>query len=339
MNEPLERRSWLANWGPDTLAATCRCCGWTAWIGIAKLSSLAPAPASGPEECESHVKPSTASSDASSGPVELWHLLLAYDGTDFAGWQKQSEGVRTIQGEVDKALSLVFRTDIRTVGSSRTDSGVHARGQVCHFEAPKSWAGGGSLDSETALRRLRLTLPPAILAVHLARAPPNFHSRLSAVKKRYSYRLSLTDAISPFDARTCWRCGRLDLDAVKKAAGLLNGRHLNYAAFTMGDIEPDYHGSVEKTVELAVQHDNPDRVLVLAVCDRFLFRMVRRIVGALVEVGKGRIEPSSIASAERSQVPTAPPEGLFLDEVVYPGALGQGLVRGNIRGLEASQWT
>eukprot|EP00933_Yihiella_yeosuensis_P008807 TRINITY_DN114467_c0_g1_i1.p1 TRINITY_DN114467_c0_g1~~TRINITY_DN114467_c0_g1_i1.p1 ORF type:complete len:353 (+),score=69.15 TRINITY_DN114467_c0_g1_i1:60-1118(+) len=342
-----QRRRCLRDWGPKTLAATCSCCGWAAWIGVASVgSSLTFATPPGRSKATSATDDASSSGSSklsSGGALELWQLQLAYDGTDLAGWQKQSEGVRTVQGEVDKALSLVFRTEIRTVGTSRTDSGVHARGQVCHFEAPEFWGGKSQrLDAETALRRLRLTLPSAVMAVRLVRGPLNFHARLSALAKRYSYRLAMTDLVSPFEARSCWRCGTLDIEAVQEAVRQLNGKQLDYSAFTLGDVEPEYHGSVEKTVSLAVCPDGPDRLIVLAECDKFLFRMVRRIVGALVEVGKGRIEAPRIAEAKRSSVPTAPPEGLSLDEVIYPPELVsdfmQGPPGGGVPGLEPPEW-
>lgn len=252
--------------------------------------------------------------------MEKWRLHLAYDGTDFQGWQKQPNQCRTVQDELDTALGLVFRSDIRTVGASRTDSGVHARAQVCHFEAPALWGPkkAPGLDPEVALRRLRRELPGAILAVALARVGMEFHSRLTALRKRYSYRLATVDAVSPFEARFCWSCGTLDLDAMSAAAESLNRRPLDYSAFTMGVPEPEYHGDVEKTIEIMVRPDGRDRAIVLVACDRFLYRMVRRIVGALVEVGKGRIRPEELPTADRKVITTAPPDGLCLDEVEYP---------------------
>ncbi|CAJ1336790.1 unnamed protein product [Effrenium voratum] len=238
-----------------------------------------------------------------TGEQQLWYLVLAYDGTDFAGWQRQAEGVRTLQGEVEKALSLVFRAEIRTVGASRTDTGVHALGQVCHFEAPAAWgdgtsAGHGALEPEVALRRLRLTLPTSLFARLLGRVESGFHSRLSAVRKRYVYRLSVTSDVLPFEARRSWLCGALDLTATSEAVNALSGQEMDYSAFTTGENEPEYHGSVVKTVDLEMRI-LPGQVFIEASCERFLYKMVRRIVGALVEVGKGRLKAESIAPANR----------------------------------------
>ena len=192
-------------------------------------------------------------------------------------------------------------------------------GQVCHFEAPSRWANSNSrLDAEAALRRLRLTLPKAILPLELGLAPSGFHSRLTAKKKQYSYRLSTTSLVMPFDARRCWLCGDLDLEAVQKAIEALSGREMDYSAFSTGENDPDYHGSNVKSVDLSMHVKGPDQIFIFAVSERFLYKMVRRIVGGLVEVGKGRLEASSLELANRRQIPTAPPEGLQLDEVIYP---------------------
>ena len=196
------------------------------------------------------------------------------------------------------------------------------RGQVCHFEAPSLWANSNSrLDAAAALRRLRLTLPKAILALELGLAPSGFHSRLSAAKKQYSYRLSTASLVMPFEARRCWICGDLNLDAMQKAIDELSGKEMDYSAFSTGENDLDYHGPTVKTVDISLQVDGPDKILIRATSERFLYKMVRRLVGGLVEVGKGRLEASGLESADRRQIPTAPPEGLSLEEVMYPFTL------------------
>lgn len=275
------------------------------------------------EQAEASPASGSAGAAEEEVDVEKWRLDVAYDGTDFAGWQRQAagrEGARGIQAELDVALSLVFRAEIRTVGASRTDAGVHARGQACHFEAPRLWGPrrAPGLDATVALRRLRRELPGAILAVALGRVPTEFHARLSATRKRYSYRLATVDAVSPFEARFCWCCGPVDVPAMAAAAATLRGRPLDFSAFAMEGHEPEYHGGVEKTVEIILREDGPDRLLVLVACERFLYRMVRRIVGGLVEVGKGRIPPEQMPVASRKVIPTAPPGGLCLDAVEFP---------------------
>ena len=172
------------------------------------------------------------------------------------------------------------------------------------------------VDSKVLLRRLRLTLPHAIFAVSLGEAPGNFHSRLSSVKKNYSYRLSTTN-VMPFEARQCWTCGELDLVAMQTAISILNNKNMDYSAFTTGENEVEYHGPFTKTVQLSMKIDG-EMICLSASSDRFLYKMVRRIVGALVEVGRGRLPPSEIANASRQQIPTAPAVGLSLDQVVYP---------------------
>lgn len=251
---------------------------------------------------------------------QRWRLRLAYDGTDYVGWQRQPGAVRTVQGELDRALSRVFRHNVLTVGASRTDRGVHARGQACHFDAPTTWADSGhALSAATALKRLRRELPPALLALELSEAPSRFHARLSATRKLYSYNLATqVSPVSPFDARFRWHCGPIDSTAASAAAESLSGKLLDYAALSKGCPEPGYHGSVEKTVSLTFQSNGEGEVIVWLACDRFLYRMARRIVGAIVEAGKGRLSPDRVADADRAEVPTAPAHGLFLEDVQYP---------------------
>lgn len=268
--------------------------------------------------------------------LQRWRLSLAYDGSDYAGWQRQPKDhnaplSRTVQSDLDLALTRVFRTaeEVISVGTSRTDTGVHARSQAVHFDVPERWGPKQEpgLDPPTALRRLRRELADtlggggSVLPVALDLAPADFHARLSAVRKRYSYRLATTEAISPFEARYCWRCGPLDLEALSKAAACLDGRLLDYSNFTIGGTEshePDYHGALEKTCSLQVRREGADRAVVLVSCDRFLYRMVRRIVGGLVEVGRGRIAPEELATVNKEKVPTAPAQGLTLDTVEFP---------------------
>eukprot|EP00401_Gymnodinium_catenatum_P065992 CAMPEP_0117499480 /NCGR_PEP_ID=MMETSP0784-20121206/22267_1 /TAXON_ID=39447 /ORGANISM="" /LENGTH=352 /DNA_ID=CAMNT_0005294629 /DNA_START=73 /DNA_END=1128 /DNA_ORIENTATION=+ len=253
-----------------------------------------------------------------------WRLHLMYDGTDYSGWQRQSVdrvGTRTVQGVLDRALSTVFRTEVRTVGTSRTDRGVHARGQVCHFETPMSWHGGApQLQPRTALMRLRRALPTSLFPAALGHADPSFHARLSATRKHYSYRLATVPA-SPFEARYCWHCGPLDFGAMLAAADAFNDRLLDFSSFTAngaGPFDEAYYGGLEKVLSLALCREGRHRVLVGLSCERFLYKMCRRVVGALVEVGRRRMEPDAAARASRAAVPTAPPQGLCLDRVEFP---------------------
>eukprot|EP00438_Fugacium_kawagutii_P020381 Skav214620 [mRNA] locus=scaffold961:46675:49408:- [translate_table: standard] len=271
------------DWGPDSFAVSCSWSRLVCWIGLAKLTeggmSTVSTEANG-GRAKSKGKERSSPQRLPVTPLKPWYLVLAYDGTDFAGWQKQSE--------------------------AREGS------QVCHFDAPEVLDGReGRLDNETLLRRLRLTLPPAIFAVKLGEAPASFHSRLSSEKKKYSYRLS-TEFVMPFEARQCWTCGELDLHAMQTAINALHNKFMDYTAFTTGENEPEYHGPVTKTVQLELKIDDMKNVSISASSDRFLYKMVRRIVGALVEVGKGRLAASDIAAASRQQIPTAPPAGLTL---------------------------
>ena len=140
-------------------------------------------------------------------------------------------------------------------------------GQVCHFQASPV------ADVATLLRRLRLTLPTALFARRLEVVPEAFHSRLSSCGKRYSYSLSMSSEVMPLDARQCWICGALDLEAMRNAVEVLHKREFDYSAFAMGEHEPEYHGPVVKTVELVLKSEG-EKVFILAECDRFLYKMV-----------------------------------------------------------------
>ncbi|CAK9069506.1 unnamed protein product [Durusdinium trenchii] len=297
------------NWGPDSVALTTNCCGVACWLGAARLDALRPSNLP-------TVSDAAKREDQDERKTKTWFLVLAYDGTDFAGWQRQAEGVRTLQGELEKALALIFRFPVKTLGASRTDAGVHAHGQVCHFESPEYWDSDASDD--VLLKRLRLTLPAALLARRIGRAPEGFHARLSSCRKTYSYRLSTSLELFPFEARRCWACGALNLAKLQEGLRTLDGRPLDWTAFSMGDYEPEYHGPVVKTVQLLLKVEAPDRLVLYATGERFLYKMVRRIVGALVEVGKGRLCPEGLVEADRREIPTAPPQGLTLEEVLYP---------------------
>lgn len=257
-----------------------------------------------------------------------WRLHVAYDGTDYCGWQRQAAerlNVRTVQGTLERALAEVFQlpkeVTLKTVGSSRTDKGAHARGMVCHFDIPAALAGITPLEPETVLRRLRRKLPKSLFAAALGHADPNFHARLSALRKQYSYSLATTPA-SPFEARFCWECGPIDIAAVQAAASKLDGLQLDYSvAYTAsgaGPLDLSYYGSPEKVVSLALRQESRHRVLITLSTEKFLYKMCRRIVGALVEAGRGRLAPESLADVARAVVPTAPASGLSLDHVAYP---------------------
>lgn len=243
-----------------------------------------------------------------------WKCIVAYDGTSFEGWQSQPGG-NTIQDILEKRLEGLLGKRIVIHGSGRTDSGVHARGQVFHFDA--EWGHG----SRKLLRALRSGIPPTI-QVHGAEAVGDaFHARFSARRKRYHYQYYEGYA-DPFTYRYRWSLGnrRLDVERMNAAAAELVGRH-DFAAFSANPGEEREDGTVRTLFTLRVEREGRGLRLI-AEADGFLFRMVRSLAGCLGDVGTGKLEPAQVRgildTRERTHlVQTAPAQGLFLDSVVY----------------------
>ena len=241
-----------------------------------------------------------------------WRCTCAYDGTAFAGWQSQAGGL-AIQDAIEARLAAIFRAQVRVHGSGRTDAGVHAHGQVFHFDA--EWRHGAA----KLLAAFRTGLAPGIQIKDARRVAADFHSRFSAKGKRYVYHLHLGDP-DPFTRPYCWAIHRsLDFAAMERAAAVLRGRH-DFRAFTAlngperGDTVRDLRG-----LEIA---KSGRRVRITAESEGFMYKMVRSLVGALVAVGEGRMTPEAVGSllkaGERTPlVQTAPPQGLFLMKVFY----------------------
>jgi tRNA pseudouridine38-40 synthase len=243
-----------------------------------------------------------------------WKCVCAYNGAEFAGWQSQELRSRpAIQDVIEKRLAAILGAPVRIHGSGRTDSGVHARGQVFHFDAP--WRHG----REKFLAAFRVGLPASIQIQSIREAPPGFHARFSAKGKIYSYHLCLGDA-DPFTRPAVWSIFRpLDLAAMEKAAAFLRGRH-DFRAFsaTRGGGEED---SVRNLRRLELRRRGR-RVTIIVEGDGFLYKMARSLVGALVSVGEGKLAPEQLRDMLRSRhrtaaVLTAPPQGLFLEKVLY----------------------
>jgi tRNA pseudouridine38-40 synthase len=242
-------------------------------------------------------------------------LTLAYDGTDFHGWQRQP-GVRTVQEEVEAVARRVIRQPLELVGASRTDRGVHARGQVAHLRTTVA------IPPENLRRAIAQRLPGDIALVHLAEAPLDFHATRLALTKLYRYHIH-NDARRPVEwhlARYAWHVWyTLDVARMQAAAATLVGTH-DFAAFASA-------GSTRRTTVRTVgrieirRHFN--RLLIDVAGGGFLYNQVRNMVGTLVEVGRGHWLPERVpqilASADRRQAgPTAPPNGLCLQWVKYP---------------------
>jgi tRNA pseudouridine38-40 synthase len=242
-------------------------------------------------------------------------LLLAYDGSTFAGWQLQPDRP-TVQGTVEQALGRLHGVDGRVaiVGSGRTDAGVHALGQVASYRPPTPRTPA-SLEAG-----LDALLPPSIRALRVAEAPGDFHACRSATGKTYRYRIVNRRVLLPFEAPWAWHVRvPLDLVAMRAAAAALVGRH-DFAAFATSGSPSE---TTVRTLERLAVVERPGGTLeVEATADGFLYRMVRNLAGLLVDVGLGRRPPEDaervLASRQRGEAGvSAPPQGLCLVRVRY----------------------
>ena len=243
-----------------------------------------------------------------------WKCTVAYDGTQFEGWQSQPSG-NTVQDFIESRLKVLFKKRIPIHGSGRTDSGVHARAQVFHFDG--DWMHG----PEDLLKALRTGYPDSIQVYRAEVVPDDFHARFSATGKRYVYQWHEGFA-DPFETRWYWSTGnrRLDVARMNQAASMLLGKH-DFSAFSANPRDDRKDDPVKDLRVLIIQRQE-NKVFLTAEADGFLFRMVRSLAGCLFDVGINKLEPEQVIgileSCKRTNmVQTAPAEGLFLDEVWY----------------------
>jgi tRNA pseudouridine38-40 synthase len=239
-------------------------------------------------------------------------LTIAYDGTEFHGFQRQANAV-TIQQVLEERLAKIFGHPVKVTGAGRTDAGVHAYGQVVSLKTT------GSIPTDRVAVAARSVLPDAIVVTAAEEAPAGFNARYAAKSKIYLYRLHSGDAPDPFLRNYAWHMAETpDAAAMDAAARLVVGRH-DFSAFRAAGGAPV----------------NPVRTILDASCRRdgrltefsfwgtgFLYHMVRNLVGTLVDVGFGRLSADDfaaiLASRDRKKAGiTAPPQGLYLKEVLY----------------------
>ena len=214
--------------------------------------------------------------------MNVYRLLLAYDGCDFSGWQRQPE-LRTVQGELEKALAVVARHPVSVQGAGRTDAGVHALGQCASFVLEPS------LSPRRLLASLRGLLPDDITPLVLERAPKDFNARFSATGRCYLYRMSQSRC-APF-RRLRWDLScRVDIERMQAALPPLAAAEDWRSFCTPQAAEKGTRCLIR---ELALEPDG-DEIRLRIAADRFLHNMVRIIVGTLVEIGRGRWEPERI---------------------------------------------
>jgi len=248
-------------------------------------------------------------------------LTLAYDGTDFCGWQIQPDA-RTVQGELERALAATTGEAIRTVASGRTDAGVHALGQVVSFRTGVDWP------IESFRRALATHLPEDMAVVAAEDAPPDFHAIRSAKRKRYRYLIHDGRIADVHRRRFAWHCReRLDERLMRMGAEALVGTH-DFASFQTTGAPRE--STVRTIYEVSIQRGSGEdwlgpieRLVSIEVeADGFLYNMMRSIAGTLAHVGRGKYAPAWVgevlAARDRTQAgPTAPACGLFLVSVTY----------------------
>ncbi|MFZ7125914.1 MAG: tRNA pseudouridine(38-40) synthase TruA [Desulfobacterales bacterium] len=245
--------------------------------------------------------------------MKNFKLIVEYDGTAYAGWQRQKSDP-TIQGAIEKAVHRISRQRVTVHGSGRTDAGVHALGQTAHFECATR------LDAAVLQKALNALLPKDIVIRDCAEAPKTFHARFDARAKTYRYRIDNRSTRPAIGRGYAWHIRKpLDLAAMAAALPHIRGTH-DFKAFE-GSGSPRSH--TIRTVNRAdLETGENGRVVFEVNANGFLRFMVRNLTGTLVEVGLGKLEPDEVGrilfSGDRRQAgATAPPHGLFLVEVQY----------------------
>lgn len=244
--------------------------------------------------------------------MSCWKLILEYQGTRYRGWQEQ-KNARTVGGELRRAAEEVFGGPVDIGGSGRTDAGVHALAQVAHLKARRS------LPPERILAGLNNLLPRDIHVLDAKPVPHRFHARHDAQARYYLYQISRrrTAFLVPF---VWWVKDPLDLRAIQIAAAPLRGLN-DFRSFAERAKSEE---STRVKIERVEVGEAADLILIRLGASHFLWKMVRRLVGVLVEIGRGALSVDDLDRwlRQESKEParwTAPPSGLFLEQVVYPG--------------------
>ena len=242
--------------------------------------------------------------------MKRFKAILEYDGTDFSGWQIQKQQ-RTVQGVLEEALTRRCNEFIQVTGAGRTDSGVHAVGQVAHFDCAVSDS------TEILMNSMNSLLPGDILVRSLEAVPDMFHARFSAVSRTYRYNIRTEPSV--FDERYSWYIAfKLNLEKMEKALCSLYGTHIFEPLAKKNEDEKRYRCTIQNT---AIWKSSPYMTITIK-SDRFLHGMVRSITGILVDVGRGAKQPGIfeeiLTDGDRSRVSNlAPPHGLYLEKIDY----------------------
>jgi tRNA pseudouridine38-40 synthase len=237
-------------------------------------------------------------------------LTIEYDGTNFVGWQMQSNG-RSVQEEISKAIGQILREPVTLIGAGRTDSGVHARGQVANFHTRST------MDAQAILNGLNGVLPEDICLHAADDVPQSFHARYDARLRTYRYFVS--HGPSPIGRYFQWFVKfRLDVDVMNDAAQMLPGEH-DFESFCKSEAEVNHFRC---TIMKSRWAEASGMIVYEIEANRFLHGMVRALVGTMVDIGRGFLPLSSfqeiMTAKDRSKAGmAAPPQGLFLEQVLY----------------------
>ena len=251
--------------------------------------------------------------------MKTWKLTLEYDGTKYSGWQEQSNA-RTVQAQLRKAAEDFLNAEIEIQGSGRTDAGVHAIAQVAHLRAK----GKRSFPPpRQILRALNERLPSDICVLDVVEASDTFHARHDAAARTYLYQIS-TRRTAFFKKYVWWVREPLDIALMSRAARMLIGKH-NFVCFRAPDPSRPSESTIVVVDDAAIQEEG-HMILFRITASHFLWRMVRRIVGVLVRVGKGEVTLDEFVRLLDGEAGagldvagwTAPASGLFLEKVEYP---------------------
>jgi tRNA pseudouridine38-40 synthase len=255
-------------------------------------------------------------------PSKCWKLTIEYDGTKYSGWQEQ-RNARTVQGQIRKAAEEFFEVAVDIQGAGRTDAGVHARAQVAHLKVRRKEADKRRWPKpDEIMQAINSRLPSDVCLLDVAEAAPDFHARHDAVARTYIYQISLRRTAF-FKKFVWWVRQPLDVAAMSGAARELVGRH-NFSAFRAADPSRPDESPIVVVEDAAIETDG-DLIVFRITASHFVWRMVRRVVGALVKLGCGEITADDFSRLLEGKTDskldvaawTAPASGLFLDRVIY----------------------
>lgn len=239
-----------------------------------------------------------------------YKILIEFDGTNYSGWQKQPNS-NTVEEEIESALSRILPQPVDIIGQGRTDSGVHAEGQVAHFDFPEA------LDRNDLLYALLGVLPNDISVWDMQEVEPDFHARFYATARRYRYQIARR-RVPLFHSTTEMILGDLDTEAMRKCAQIIKGTH-NFDSFTKPDNE-----NPDSTCEVTCSEFTAKEPLLIyhIEANRFVRHMVRRLVGTMIEVGQGKRSVEEFIDmiehpSKKKNGHGAAAKGLILEKVEY----------------------